>query len=120
MRESVAREIAWLLNTRAPIPPDAARRPFRSTIDYGGPDIARSGDRNREGLLEIADEIATAVSTFEPRLTSVMVSVDWQTLKDRKVTMEISALMMTGGVPVPVTFPVHLGGDGEAEVGHGW
>ncbi|MCW2249416.1 type VI secretion system protein ImpF [Azospirillum fermentarium] len=120
MRESIARELSWLLNTRAPIPPGAAPRPFRSTIDYGGPDVARSGDRSREGLLGIAGDITDAVSAFEPRLTSVMVSVDWETLRNRKVTMEISALMVTGGVPVPVTFPVHLGGDGDAEVEHGW
>ncbi len=118
LRESVAREVSWLLNTRAPR--SAGTAPFRSTIDYGGPDIARSGERDREGLLRIAQEIAAAVAAFEPRLRSVAVTVDWRTLKNRRVTMEVAALMTVDGVPAPVSFPIHLGGDGEAEVAHGW
>lgn len=120
MLDSISRELSWLLNTRAPLSVRTVDAPpFRSTVDYGGPDVARSGERNREELLQVAQEIAAAVTAFEPRLTSVTVSVDWGTLKNRRVGMELSAMMRLGRILLPVSFAIYLDGDGQAEVGHG-
>ncbi|ALG72572.1 hypothetical protein VY88_17450 [Azospirillum thiophilum] len=120
MLDSISRELSWLLNTRAPLSvrSDYAA-PFRSTVDYGGPDVGRSGERNREELLAVAQEIAATVTAFEPRLTSVTVAVDWATLKNRRVAMELSALMRFARIMLPVSFAIYLDGDGQAEVGHG-
>jgi type VI secretion system protein ImpF len=76
-RASVQRDLEWLLNTRRIAEPASAEFPEvrASLYHFGLPDIssrsADSADSRRQLLLQIEE----TVRTFEPRLTSVQVSL---------------------------------------------
>src|SRR5579863_7803093 len=75
LRNSVRRDLEWLLNTRriADSPEEGLKEVNRSTYVYGLPDLSvisvgSSGDRNR-----LVRQLVNAINTFEPRLANVRV-----------------------------------------------
>jgi type VI secretion system protein ImpF len=110
LKDSVRRDLEWLLNTRRPpIEPHAsAKELWKSVYCYGLPDttgmmISSVDDRGRMARL-----VAAAVSAFEPRLTNVVVEMDTTPASDRTVRFRIEALLRTEPAPSRVYFDTKL------------
>ena len=113
LKESVARELRRLLNTRSNLPLDS-RGGELSVIDYGLPDFsslsALSGD-DRERLSAL---VTRAVAAFEPRLRDVRVTAERPSdarakderprSNDRALILRLDATLVVGEHPEPVSF----------------
>src|ERR1700675_4615965 len=72
LKNSVRRDLEWLLNTRriADLPDESLKEVNRSTYTYGLPDLSSvsvgsSGDRNR-----LVRNLLATINLFEPRLAN--------------------------------------------------
>lgn len=110
LKESVRRDLEWLLNTRRnPTPvPDNCEQLNTSVFQYGLPDLTSFGlnstkDRNR--LLTILD---STVATFEPRLQDVRVTFQEAASHSRVMRFTIHATLRTDPAPERVSFDTVL------------
>jgi type VI secretion system protein ImpF len=80
LRDAVARDLEWLLNTRVLVLEEwrAHEEASRSVLTYGVPDFATASWINRNDPAMMARLIADAIRTFEPRLIDRTVKVDVQ------------------------------------------
>lgn len=107
LRNSVRRDLEWLLNTRriAEPPDEGLKEVNRSTYVYGLPDlssvsIGSSGDRNR-----LVRQIVATINMFEPRLANVrLVLVETPDSSKKDVRLRIEAMLRMDPVPEPVSF----------------
>lgn len=76
-KQSVRRDVEWLLNTRrTPEPaPDSLSELQSSLYDYGLPDITSLSADSPEVRMQLARRIEEAITLFEPRLADVKISV---------------------------------------------
>jgi len=76
-KQSVRRDVEWLLNTRrTPEPaPDPLSELQNSLYDYGLPDITSLSADSPEVRMQLARRIEQAITLFEPRLADVKISV---------------------------------------------
>lgn len=74
LRESVARDLGRLLNTRSRLTFEAFGETDGSVIDYGVPDFSERSLRSGDDRDAIAAAIQHAIVLFEPRLKNVTVS----------------------------------------------
>jgi len=76
-KQSVRRDVEWLLNTRrTPEPaPDSLSELQNSLYDYGLPDITSLSADSPEVRMQLARRIEEAITLFEPRLAEVRISV---------------------------------------------
>jgi type VI secretion system protein ImpF len=110
MKDSVRRDLEWLLNTRrCPVEPaPSAKELLRSVYCYGLPDItgvslSRGEDQNR-----LARLVETVVATFEPRLQNVTVSMKPVAQDSHMLRFQIEALLRTEPAPSRVFFDTTL------------
>lgn len=110
LKDSVRRDLEWLLNSRRPpIEPHAsAKELWRSVYCYGLPDttgmvISSVDDRSRMSRL-----VANAIATFEPRLMNVNVDIEDAARPDRTLRFRIEALLRTEPAPSRVYFDTTL------------
>lgn len=107
LKTAVRRDLEWLLNTRriADPPDEALKEANRSVYVYGLPDLSAltmetAGDRNR-----LLRQITAAISSFEPRLTNVRLSlVERQDASKKDVRLRIEAMLRMDPVPEPISF----------------
>jgi type VI secretion system protein ImpF len=119
LKDSVRRDLEWLLNSRrSPAEPAlSAKELWRSVYCYGLPDttgitMSSAEDRNR-----MARMVASAVAAFETRLTNVTVSMDPPTASSRVLHFQIEALLKMEPSPARVFFDTKLEvSSGEYEV----
>jgi type VI secretion system lysozyme-like protein len=74
LRESVARDLGRLLNTRSRLTFEAFGMTEGSVIDYGVPDFSERSLRSGEDRDAIAAAVQRAITLFEPRLKNVTVN----------------------------------------------
>ena len=120
-KDSVLRDLEWLLNTRRTVigVPQDCKELARSTFVFGLPDISSiSGDSeaNRRQLLRDVEE---CIRIFEPRLTGVRVShVEEKEGAQRRVRFVIEGLLRMEPNPERVLFDTVLDlSSGKIEVG---
>ena len=107
LKQSVRRDLEWLLNTRriCDPPEETLKEVNRSVYIYGLPDLsiltmANVGDKNR-----LVKQIMSTISLFEPRLTNVrLVMVDAQDQVKKDVRLRIEAMLKMDPVPEPISF----------------
>ena len=77
LKSSLCRDLEWLLNTRRPLVelPDGCENLEASLLMFGITDISSLGKENLEQQARLVKEVERAVSTFEPRLANVKVSI---------------------------------------------
>jgi type VI secretion system protein ImpF len=126
LKNSVRRDLEWLLNTRriADGPDEGLKEVSKSTYAYGLPDLSAisvgsSGDRNR-----LVRQIVAAINLFEPRLANVrVVLVETPDAGKKDVRMRIEAMLRMDPVPEPISFDTvielksgncHIGGGDDA------
>lgn len=111
LKRSVARDMEQLLNTRQEaldeLPEELVEVP-RSLLTYGLPDftsfnLGATGDRVR-----VRRCLETAITTFEPRLRRVRVSIEPPRTHERVLRFRIDAELRTDPSPEPVVFDMML------------
>lgn len=124
LRESVKRDIEWLLNTRRT--PEPASDDFpevqASIYHFGIPDISSLNRDSKETPEKLRRQIEECIRVFEPRLTNVQVQVrDGDNDPHHELLFSIYALLDIEPNPERVQFDTVLEvGSGEFSVtGHG-
>jgi type VI secretion system protein ImpF len=106
LKQSVRRDLEWLLNTRQEPGHEAGETSeiARSIAGYGLPDFTSwnvRGGADQETLRKAVEE---AVARFEPRLEGVQVTLETVSEVDRTLKFRIEARLRVEPVPEPVTF----------------
>ena len=109
-RDSVRRDLVWLLNTRAPIPtrfaaPSAGGGEL-TVLDYGIPDFGDLFSANRRDWSRLARSIERALAAFEPRLANPVVEVVAEAGDIRRLGVHISATLIAERDREPFSFPL--------------
>lgn len=107
LKNSVRRDLEWLLNSRRIVDPprEDLKEVNRSAYTFGLPDLSSltmlaSGDRNR-----LVRQVLATISQFEPRLTNVrLVMVEAPDAAKKDVRLRIEAMLRMDPVPEPITF----------------
>jgi type VI secretion system protein ImpF len=105
-RESVRRDLVWLLNTRTPVPAAFSGAEALSVTEFGLPDFGRlfSADRRDWGRLSRAVE--KALASFEPRLKNPAVEVREAPGDIRRLRVHIVGTLVADGHREPFSFPL--------------
>lgn len=116
MRETVRREIGWILNTTqfsAAVDLTGMQQVETSVLNYGVPDLAGKAISHRI-LLSRARSIRQSLRVFETRLDETTLSVEpiAEIERDNAVTFLIEADIRSAVHPVPVRFKTDVEADG--------
>lgn len=105
-RNSVLRDVEWLLNTRRTIVaiPDSLTEVADSVFAYGLPDVTSHGADQAESRLLLVRQIERTLKTFEPRLTDVRVSIGASPEVEQRVHFTIEGLLKMEPDPERVAF----------------
>ena len=112
MKQSVLRDLEWLLNTRQPIFADQKMVEAKNTvIFYGVPDFTGLGVRSEVEFKQFAADVETAIRTFEPRIFDVEITFEPVDNFDRQIRFRVDARLDVDPAPEPITFDsvVHAG-----------
>jgi type VI secretion system protein ImpF len=109
-RDSVRRDLVWLLNTRASIPsrfaaPSAGGGEL-TVLDYGIPDFGDLFTPNRRDWTRLVRIIERALAAFEPRLANPVVEVVEFPGDYRRLNVVISATLIAEKDREPFSFPL--------------
>jgi type VI secretion system protein ImpF len=118
LKQSVRRDLEWLLNTRATafIPPEL-KEVNSSLAVYGLPDISTFSGRNLADRARLRRAVERALETFEPRLEGIVVTVDPEPGPNLSLKFRIDARLKVDPAPEPVSFDTLLQiGSGEFRV----
>lgn len=110
LKQSVRRDMEWLLNTRRYIEeiPSTLEETTRSLANYGLPDFTGISTKNLAEQKRLVKEIETSIKTFEPRLIDVKVSVEPVGGTERTLNFKIEARLQVEPAPEPVVFDTIL------------
>jgi len=119
LKQSVRRDLEWLLNTRqlaTGVPPEL-KEVTDSVVAFGLPDFTALSIDNADDQKLIKREIEEAVRRFEQRLESVVVSIEPVQPTERVLRFRIDGRLKIDPAPEPITFDTVLQlGSGEYEV----
>jgi type VI secretion system protein ImpF len=110
LREAVARDLEWLLNTRVWHPWENLERleeARASILTYGMPELSKFSWSAPEDARTIAGLIEKAVRTFEPRLLARSVKCEVlpsQDVSDFSLRIRIEAILQVEPISEPVAF----------------
>jgi type VI secretion system protein ImpF len=110
MKQSLKRDLEWLLNTRQVaegLPPDL-KEVNNSLAAYGLPDFTTANIKSHADQNSLRRALETAISIFEPRLEDVTVTIDVMRDIDRVMRFRIDARLRVEPAPEPVTFDTML------------
>ncbi|WP_410497868.1 type VI secretion system baseplate subunit TssE [Chitinibacter sp. S2-10] len=110
LKQSVARDLEGLLNTRAGSAPDLAFFPELrcSVLTYGLPDFSTLSAANEADRARIRAEISSVIARFEPRLIQIQVHLVAREGEINAFSFHIEALLKIDPVPEPVMFDAVL------------
>ncbi|MBV9928140.1 MAG: type VI secretion system baseplate subunit TssE [Acidobacteria bacterium] len=116
LKQAVIRDLERLLNTRRAVTgvPADLKEVNNSLAVYGLPDFTTYSSKNPADLKRMGRAIEDAISTFEPRLENVVVTVEPVSEIERAMHFRVDASLRVKPVPVPVTFDTSL------QLGSGW
>jgi type VI secretion system protein ImpF len=105
LRQSVRRDLEWLLNTRR-IPADdrGLEEAQRSVAFYGVPDFTGVSANRPAEIKSLTGSIETAIKHFEPRFLDVKVTLEPPNALERHLRFRIEARLDVDPVPEPITF----------------
>ena len=115
LRDTVKRDLAWLLNTSnlaAGVDLDPYPHVKSSVLNYGVNALTGKAVSQRV-LQQRARDIQTAIRNFEPRIAQKTLSVQpiEGTQRDNSVTYAIHGDITTAAQPIPVTFKTDVEAD---------
>ncbi|HEX8430046.1 MAG TPA: type VI secretion system baseplate subunit TssE [Longimicrobium sp.] len=109
LRESVAREVSRILNTRCGLRPADLVGRERTVLEYGLPDWSPEHGRDAGACAVLEAEARRAIEAYEPRLREVRVKAEPVVGRERELRLTVQAVLDAGGAREPVSFPVMLG-----------
>lgn len=119
LKQSVRRDLEWLLNTRS-YPDDIPERleeVYHSLAIYGLPDFTGKSVKSPVEQKNLVRALETAIRIFEPRLTDLKVTLEPIYNVERILRFRIDAQLRADPIIEPVTFDTVLQmGSGEFEV----
>jgi type VI secretion system protein ImpF len=110
LRAAVARDLEWLLNTKAWLPYDNVEgmtEARESILTYGVPDFSTRSWRSHSDSREIARAIETVIRRFEPRLVARSVKVEIipsDDVADFRLKLRIDGHLHVDPISEPVSF----------------
>ena len=105
LKESVKRDLEWLLNTKqTPEAPSGLDELDASSWSYGLPDLSTAGMSSVKDRERLRLTIESAIRRFEPRLQGVEVTPVEARTADRSIRFRIDAMLRVEPAPEPVTF----------------
>jgi type VI secretion system protein ImpF len=112
LKQMVARDLAWLLNTRMWVPDDSdelknLEEVQSSVITYGIPDLSTFSWVNPQDCKKIAAIVERTIRTFEPRLLGRSVKCEilpTNDLSDFSVKLRIEAILHVDPISEHVAF----------------
>ena len=110
LKESVLRDLEWLLNTRTSLPGSLLDEKDLTVIDYGIPDFGLYSPANPNHQRLLAQRIRRSISAFEPRLQKVRVTVEPEMPDEKTLTIHIDAVLVVEPFREPVSFQTVLQG----------
>lgn len=96
LRQSIARELMRLLNTRSHLTMEAFAHSDGTVIDYGVPDFSERSLRSGEDRDAIAAAVGHAITLFEPRLVDVKVSFSLPREREPYAVLTIGGCLNAG------------------------
>lgn len=115
LKQSVKRDLEWLLNTRHTSEELALemKELKHSVATYGLPDFSNINSESPEDQALMRQQIEDAIQIFEPRLEDVMVTIEPTIGAERMMRFRIDARLKIEPAPEPVTFDTVLSGNGK-------
>lgn len=110
LKQSLRRDLEWLLNTRhtdASIPADLVEV-NKSVAVYGLRDFTNASAKNVNEQNALRKEVETALARFEPRLQSTIVTIEPLSVFDRVLRFKIDAQLDVDPAPEPIVFDTVL------------
>ncbi len=109
LKQAVARDLEWLLNTRIWLPwqLDRLEEASSSILAYGMPDLSTFSWTVAEDARAIARKIEEAIRTFEPRLLSRSIKCEVlpsDDVSDFRLRIRIEAILDVEPINEPVLF----------------
>jgi type VI secretion system protein ImpF len=119
LKQSVRRDLEWLLNTRC-FPGDIdenLEEVYKSVLVYGLPDITGISAKNHQEQKRLSRAIETAIKTFESRFIDLKVTLEPVSATDKALKFRIEARLDIEPTPEPIAFDTVLQlGSGDFEV----
>ncbi len=119
MKQSVRRDLEWLLNTRCHMTAldEELEEAPRSVAFYGLPDFTGVSVQSSAEKRKLIKSLESAIKNFEPRFLNVKVSLEPLSDLDRQLKFHIEARLDMDPVPEPIAFDTVLRlGSGEFAV----
>jgi type VI secretion system protein ImpF len=110
LKQAVRRDLEWLLNTRqlvGGVPPEL-KEVSQSLAAYGLPDFTAVSLRSPADQNRVRRTIEAAISTFEPRLEDVIVTLTPPRETEHILRFRVDARLKVEPAPEPVTFDTVL------------
>lgn len=110
LKQSVRRDLEWLLNTRqvADGVPAEFKELSNSLAAYGLPDFSSASADNPDDQHRMRRVIEETIHIFEPRLRDVTVTIEPERNAERALRFRIEANLIVDPAPEPVTFDTTL------------
>ena len=110
LKNSVKRDLEWLLNSRSVIDdiPADLKELQRSVFVFGIPDFTSANVSSLNDQIRIRRIVLAAIEAFEPNLRDVAVTVERGREFERSLHFRISANLQVEPDPEPVTFDTTL------------
>jgi type VI secretion system protein ImpF len=122
LKDSVRRDLEWLLNTRriAEMPDERLRELNKSVYVYGLPDFTAYSLSAPKDQAKLLRALSAAIKQFEPRLANVKINdLDQPDMRTRTLHLRIEALLLMDPSPEHISFDTVLElASGQYEVGH--
>lgn len=111
LRQSVLRDVEWLLNTRriADLAPDGLDEVHQSVYHYGLPDVTSVSADSAAAQRQLVRQVEACLRQFEPRLASVRVTaVPSEGDSSRSLRFLVEGLLQMHPEPEPIAFDTVL------------
>lgn len=110
LKQSVRRDLEWLLNTRhtADKVPEDLEEVNKSIAIYGLPDFTGLSSKNSDDRKNLIRSVETALRVFEPRFMNLKVTLEEINSVERGVRFRIQATLRVEPTPEPVVFDTVL------------
>jgi type VI secretion system protein ImpF len=119
LKQSVKRDLEWLLNTRSHAEnfDENLEEVFKSVAVYGLPDFTGISVRNLAEQKRLTKALETAIKIFEPRFVDLKVTLEPVSNTDKDLRFRIEARLDIEPTPEPIAFDTVLQlGSGEFEI----
>ena len=120
LKTAIARDLTWLFNTRSPHPHRHYDQRELTVIDYGIPDFGAMWTDSPDDRTLLVQRLERAVAAFEPRLDQVRVEVVTDRINEKRLRVQIAAVMPWEGLREPVSFETMFHHDGRASEVHAY